>query len=51
MGRGVILRDGNRVSWEIKKVLYADDAVLVTETRDSLQHIVSGFERAYDCMG
>ena len=37
--------------WEIKQVLYADDTVLVAETREHLQHIVSEFERACDNMG
>ena len=35
----------------IKQVLYADDAVLVAETRAHLQHIVSESERACDSMG
>ena len=34
--------------WEIKEVLYADDTVLVAETREHFQHIVNEFERAYD---
>ena len=36
MGKGVKLRDVNGGSWEIKQVLYADDAVLVAEARDHL---------------
>ena len=42
------LRDGNEGRWEIKQVLYADDKVLVTETRE---HLVSEFVRACDRMG
>ena len=38
-------------SWEIKQFLYADDTVLVVETREHLQHIVSEFERACDSTG
>ena len=34
--------------WEIKEVLYADDTVLVAETREHFQHIVNEFERVYD---
>ena len=34
--------------WEIKQILYADDTILVTETRE---HIVSEFERACNTMG
>ena len=34
MGKGVRLRDGKRGIWEIKRVLYADDTVLVAETRE-----------------
>ena len=51
MGRGVKLRDENGGGWEIKQVLYADDSVLVAETRNHLQHIVSEFARACDSMG
>ena len=40
MGRGVKLRDGNGEEWEIKQVLYANDTVLIAETRDRFQHIV-----------
>ena len=32
-------------------MLYADDTVLVAETREHLQHIVSEFESACDSMG
>ena len=32
-------------------MLYADDTVLVAETRGHLQHTVSEFERACDSMG
>ena len=45
MGKGVKLRDENGGSWEIKQILYADDTVLVAETGEHLQHIVSEFER------
>ena len=51
MGEGVKLRDEKGGSWEIKQVLYADDTVLVAETREHLQHIVSEFERACDSIG
>ena len=34
-----------------KQILYEDDPVLVTETREHLQYIVSVFERACDSMG
>ena len=51
MGKRVKLRDENGGGWEIKQVLYADDTVLVAETRECLQHIVSEFERACDSMG
>ena len=37
--------------WEIKQELYADDAVLVAETREHLQRIVNKFERSCDTMG
>ena len=40
--KGVKLRDG-RV-FEIKQVLYADDRVLVAETRKHLQHTLNEFE-------
>ena len=36
---------------EIKHVLYADDMVLVAETREHLKHIVREFERTCDSMG
>ena len=39
MGKGVKLRDESWGGWEIKQVLNADDAVLVAETREHLQHI------------
>ena len=45
MGKEVKLRDENGRGWEIKPVLYADDIVLVAETREHLHHIVSDFER------
>ena len=51
MGRGVKLRDENGGGWEIKQTLYVDDTVLVAETKEHLQHIVSEFERACDSMG
>ena len=51
MGNGVKLIDENRVNWEIKQKLYAHDTVLVAETREHLQHIVSEFEWACDSMG
>ena len=37
--------------WEIKQLLYADDTVLVPETREHLPHIASEFERTCDSMG
>ena len=40
MGKEVKLRDENGGGWEIKQVLYADDTVLVAETREHLQHTV-----------
>ena len=39
--RGVKLRDEKGVGWEIKQVLYSDDTILVVETTEHLQHIVS----------
>ena len=36
--------------WKIKQVLYAEDTVLVAETREHLQHIVSGLEKVCDSM-
>ena len=48
-GRGVKLRDGSGGGWEVKQVLYADDPVLVPETREHFLHIVN--ERLCDCMG
>ena len=36
---------GVDVRWEIKKVLCADDTVLVAETREHLQRIVNKFEK------
>ena len=50
MGRGVKLRDRNGGIWEIKQILYADETVLVAETREYLQHIVNKFEKACDSM-
>ena len=47
----VKLKDEKGGSWEIKQILYADDTVLVAETKEHLQHIVSEFERACDSMG
>ena len=37
-------------SWEIKQLLYADDAGLVPETREYLQYTLKEFERACDGM-
>ena len=51
MGIGAKLRDKNGVGWEIKQLLYADDTLLVAETRENLQNIMSEFERACDSMG
>ena len=51
MGMVVKLRDENGWGWEIKKVLYADDTVLVAETREHLQHIASEYKRVCDSMG
>ena len=51
MRKGVKLRDENERGWEIKQILYADDTVLIAETREHLQYIVSEFERACDSMG
>ena len=48
IGKRVKLRDENGGGWEFKKVLHADDTVLVAETREHLQHIVNEFERACD---
>ena len=48
-GKGVGLRDGNGVGWEIKQVLYVDDTVLVKETREHLRHILNKFERERAC--
>ena len=45
------MRVGNGREWEIKKVLYVADTILVVETREYLQHNVSEFERAYDRIG
>ena len=45
LGKGAKLRDEYGESWEIKQILYADDTVLVAETGEHLQHIVSEFER------
>ena len=50
-GMGVKMREGNGREWEIKKVLYVADTILVIETREYLQHNVSEFERAYDRIG
>ena len=41
MRRGVKLRYKNVGNWEVKQVLHANDTVLVAETREHLQHIVS----------
>ena len=51
MGKGVKLRDENGRGWKIKQELYADDTLLVAETREYLQHIVSKFQRACDSTG
>ena len=45
------MRDENGGGWEIRQILHADDTVLVAETREHLQLIVSVFERACDSMG
>ena len=50
IGKGVKLRDENGGGGKIKQLLYADDIVLVAETREHLQYIVSEFERACDSM-
>ena len=47
----VKLKDEKGGSWEIKQILYADETVLVAETKEHLQHIVSEFERACDSIG
>ena len=39
MGKGVRLRDENGGSWEIKQVIYLDDTVFLSETREHLQRI------------
>ena len=39
------------VGWEIKQVLYVEDAVFVAKLRKPLQHIVNEFERDCDGMG
>ena len=49
-GKGVEFRDENGVCWELSKY-YMQITVLVDETRELLQHIVSVFERACDSMG
>ena len=51
MGKGVKLRDENGMGWEIQQVLYADDTLLVAETKKHLQHIVGEFEKKCDRMG
>ena len=51
MIRPVKLRDENGGSWEIKQVLYDYDTVLVAETGEHLQHIVSEFEIVCGSMG
>ena len=45
------LRDEKGGGWEIKQVLYANDKILVAETREHLQQTVSENERACDSMG
>ena len=50
MGRGVKLRDENGVGWGIKEALYADERVLVAETREHLHLTESEFERTCDGM-
>ena len=45
------LRDGYGDGLEIKQVLYADDSVLVAETREHIQHIMNEFEMVCDRMG
>ena len=51
MAREVKLRDENGGGLEIKQVLYTDVTVLVVETREHLQIILSEFERACESMG
>ena len=41
-GRGSKWKDDNGRGYEIKQVLYADDAVLIAESREDLQQIVRG---------
>ena len=50
MGRRVKMTYENGRGWEIKQVLYADDTVMVAETREHLHHIVSEFERPCEGM-
>ena len=49
-GKRVRLKDESGSMRETKQVLYADDTVLMTETREDLQHTESEFERACDRM-
>ena len=44
------LTDGNGVGWEIKRVLYTNDTMLMAEIREHLHHIVHEFERLCDRM-
>ena len=49
-GRRGKVRDENGGSWKIKQILYADNTMLVAESREHLQHIVNEFERTCDIM-
>ena len=45
--REMKLTDENGRGGEIKQILYADDTVLVAETREHFQHIVNEFNYYY----
>ena len=49
-GRRLKLRDGSEREWETKQIIYAEDIVLLAESRENFQQFVNKCERACDMM-
>ena len=45
LGRGLKLVDGNDNEWEMNQLLFADDTVVVADSEEKLQQLVSEFGR------
>ena len=43
------MREGGE--WKVRQLLYTDDTVLITESREDFAHIVSKFERVCNGIG